>query len=85
MNRRTAEYRSEKHCLIFLRISAVRNSLFDIVLRTPHPAGGSPVSIFKIYRRLNPALNWTESSAQYNLRQSHSTLPPARLNKEVPP
>jgi hypothetical protein len=26
----TAEYRSEKHCLISLKTSAVRNSLFDI-------------------------------------------------------
>jgi hypothetical protein len=30
MNRRTAEYRSEKHCLIPFKTSAVRNSLFDI-------------------------------------------------------
>ena len=45
MNRRTAEqgtaeYRSEKYNLTALKTSAVRNSLFDIVLRTPHPAGG---------------------------------------------
>jgi hypothetical protein len=48
MNRRTAEqgtaeYRSKKHYLLLSNTSAVRNS----VLRTPHPAGGSPVSIFK--------------------------------------
>jgi hypothetical protein len=60
MNRRTAEqgtaeYRSENIFLFFTKTSAVRNSLFDIVLRTPHPAGGSPVSIFKIQNRLNPA------------------------------
>jgi len=53
MNRRTAEqgtaeYRSKKHCFTPLRTSVVRNSLFDIVLRTPHPAGGSPVSMPKI-------------------------------------
>ena len=53
MNRRTAEqgtaeYRSKKHYFTPLRTSVVRNSLFDIVLRTPHPAGGSPVSMPKI-------------------------------------
>jgi hypothetical protein len=53
MNRRTAEqgtaeYRSEKHCLTPLKTSVVRNSLFDIVLRTPHTAGGSPVSKLQI-------------------------------------
>ncbi|MDH3556553.1 MAG: hypothetical protein OES18_11950, partial [Deltaproteobacteria bacterium] len=34
-----------KNIVLFLsKTSAVRNSLFDIVLRTPHPAGGFPVS-----------------------------------------
>jgi hypothetical protein len=36
---RTAEFLQRKNFII-------RNFLFDIVLRTPHPAGGSPVSIF---------------------------------------
>ena len=45
MNRRTAagtaEYRREKNCLFLSKTSAVRNSLFDIVLRTP-PCGRVP-------------------------------------------
>ena len=53
------------------KTSAVRNSLFDIVLRTPHPAGGSPVSIFKIQKKLNPALSCSESSVQFSPRQNH--------------
>jgi hypothetical protein len=32
--------------LFLSKTSAVRHSLFGIVFRTPHPAGGSPVSIF---------------------------------------
>ena len=55
LNRRTAEPQDKepqnievKNIVLFLsKTSAVRNSSFDIVLRTPHPVGGSPVSIFK--------------------------------------
>ena len=69
MNRRTAEqgtaeYRSEKHCLI-----AFKNFCCSKFL-VRH-------SIFKIQERLNSALSWIENSAQYNFRQSHSTLTPA--------
>jgi hypothetical protein len=55
MNSRTAESAGggqnievKTIVLFFLRISAVSaGGGFDIVLRTPHPAGGSPVSIFR--------------------------------------
>jgi hypothetical protein len=56
------------------KTSAVRNSLFDIVLRTPHPAGGSPVSIFKIEKRPNSAPYRTERLSPYNLKQSQLFL-----------
>jgi len=70
MNRRTAEqetaeYRSEKHCLIPFKNFCCSKFLVRY-------------SIFKIQKRLNPAPSWTESSAQYNFRQSHGTLTPAR-------
>ena len=69
MNRRTAEPQNKKpqnievkDIVLFLsKTSAVRNSLFDIVLRTPHPAGESPVSIFQMQKRLHPAPIWTEA------------------------
>jgi len=56
MNRRTAESAGggqnievQNIVSFFLKTSAVSaEGGFDIVLRTPHPAGGSPVSIFKI-------------------------------------
>ena len=37
----------------------------DIVLRTPHPAERSPVSILRIQERLNHALSCSNSSARY--------------------
>jgi hypothetical protein len=64
-----------KNIVLFLSItSAVRHSLFDIVLRTPHPAGGSPVSIFKKQKKLNPPSSRTECCARYNFRQSLAAL-----------
>ena len=56
MNRRTAESAGggqnievQNIVSFFLKTSAVSaEGGFDIVLRTPHPAGGSPVSTFKI-------------------------------------
>ena len=58
-----------KNIVLFLsKTSAVSaEGGFDIVLRTPHPAGGSPVSIFKIQNRLNLPPNTIEASG---------TLPP---------
>ena len=64
MNRRTAESAGggqnievKNIVLFFFKTSAVSaGGGFDIVLRTPHPAGGSPVSIFKIQESRKSAI-----------------------------
>jgi hypothetical protein len=66
MNRRTAEqgtaeYRSEKHCLISFKNFCCSKFLVRY-------------SIFKIQKRLTPAPSGTESSALYNLRQSQLSM-----------
>ncbi len=88
MNRRTAEqgtaeYRSEKHFLILSKTSAVRNSLFDIVLRTPHPAGGSPVSIFKIREVIVGESEWDRTKLYDKSKESRPRGPGFELPPEA--